>query len=112
MQAYNEAIATAKRPESGKFADLIALYKKSAEFTTRSAKTQKDYRRYIKLIEEKFGTMSISALGAPAVRGVLKAAPSSRNGNLWRKRQRQRPRRPRHHAGAGQNMHEAQAVIL
>ena len=72
MQAYNEAIATAKRPENGKFADLIALYKKSAEFTTRSAKTQKDYLRYIKLIEEKFGTMPISALGAPAVRGVFK----------------------------------------
>ena len=32
--------------------------------------------------------------------------------NLWRNRQRQRPRRSRHHAGAGQNMHEAQAVIL
>ena len=66
MKAYNEAIANANRPQSGKFADLMALYKKSAEFTTRSVKTQKDYLRYIKLIETKFGTMPISALGAPA----------------------------------------------
>jgi integrase len=72
MQAYNEAIAKAKPPDTGKFSDLITLYKKSTEFTTRGAKTQKDYLRYIKLIETKFGTMPISALGAPAVRGVFK----------------------------------------
>ena len=72
MQAYNEAIAEAKPPDTGKFSDLIRLYKKSTAFTTRSAKTQKDYFRYIKLIEAKFGTMPISALGAPAVRGVFK----------------------------------------
>ena len=72
MQAYNEAIAKVKRPESGKFAGLIALYKKSAEFTTPSDKTRKDYLRYIKLIEAKFCTMPISALESTAVRGVLK----------------------------------------
>ena len=72
MQAYNEAIAEAKPPDTGKFSDLIRLHKKFTAFTTRSAKTQKDYFRYIKLIETKFGTMPISALGAPAVRGVFK----------------------------------------
>ena len=72
MQAYNEAIAEAKPPDTGKFSDLITLYKKSTEFTTRSAKTQKDYFRYIKLIEAKFGTVPVSALGARAVRGVFK----------------------------------------
>jgi hypothetical protein len=35
-----------------------------ARRTAFSAKTQKDYLRYIKLIETKFGTMPISALGA------------------------------------------------
>jgi integrase len=72
MQAYNEAIAKAKPPSTGKFSDLITVYKRSAEFTTRRAKTQKDYLRYIALIETKFGSMPISALGAPAVRGVFK----------------------------------------
>jgi integrase len=72
MLAYNEAIAKAKPPSTGKFSDLITLYKKSTEFTTRSTKTQKDYQRYINLIEAKFGTMPISALDAPAVRGVFK----------------------------------------
>ena len=72
MQAYNEAFAKAKLPDTGKFSDLITLYKQSTEFTTPGAKTQKDYLRYIKLIETKFATMPISALGAPAVRGVFK----------------------------------------
>ena len=32
--------------------------------------------------------------------------------NLRRNRQRQRPRRPRHHAGAGQNLHEVESLVL
>ena len=45
MQAYNEAVGKSKPPNTGKFSDLIALYKKSTEFTTRGAKTKKDYLR-------------------------------------------------------------------
>ena len=54
MLAYNEAIAKAKPLSSGKFADVITLYEKSAELATRSTKTQKDYQRYINLIDAKF----------------------------------------------------------
>jgi hypothetical protein len=52
---------------------LIAAYRSSSEFRTRSKKTQKDYERYLKLIENECGTMPISVAQDRRTRGKFKA---------------------------------------
>jgi integrase len=81
---FNEHIATRKTvPESTVFA-LVVLFKSSSEFTQLSAKTQKDYRRYLSLIEVEFGTMPTAALEDRGARGVFKA---------WRDQMSSNPRK-------------------
>jgi integrase len=58
---------------SGTLLSLLATYRVSSEFTSRSPKTQKDYRRYLKLIEEEFGTMPLSVVQDRRARGEFKA---------------------------------------
>jgi hypothetical protein len=72
MTAYNEAIAFTKRPFTGKVAELITAYKQSSEFTGLADRTQRDYRRQLKMIEVKFGNMPIIALESRQTRGVFK----------------------------------------
>ncbi|CUU16246.1 Integrase CDS [Bradyrhizobium sp.] len=73
INEYNEAIRSRKQPPQGVVFTLIAEFKASSEFTQLGDKTKKDYLRYIKLIEEEFGTMPIQALQQPAARGVFKS---------------------------------------
>jgi hypothetical protein len=55
--AYTAAHAERKKPPAGNLFSLIAAYKISSEFTGRAAQTQKDYRRYLRMIEEEFGAI-------------------------------------------------------
>src|ERR1700687_2105557 len=70
--AYAAAHAERKKPPSGNLFSLIAAYKTSSEFTGRADSTQKDYRRYLKMIEEEFGTMPLSVVQDRRARGKFK----------------------------------------
>ena len=81
--AYSAAHAERKKPATGTMFSLIAAFKASSEFTTLSEKTQKDYRRYLKLIEEEFGTMALAVVEHRKARGEFKS---------WRDTMADRPR--------------------
>jgi integrase len=81
--AYAAAHAERKKPAQGTMFSLIAAFKAASEFTTLSEKTQKDYRRYLKMIEEEFGTMPLAAVEHRKARGEFKA---------WRDTMADRPR--------------------
>lgn len=71
--AYTKAHAERKKPADGTLFTLIATYRASSEFTSKSEKTQSDYRRYLKMIEEEFGTMPLAAVQDIRARGKFKA---------------------------------------
>jgi integrase len=50
---------------------LIADYKVSQFFLKKADKTRKEYLRYLRTVEDKFGTMPSAALEDPKVRGVF-----------------------------------------
>lgn len=83
IAAYNEAIAKLRRPAKGTLFSLIAEFKASAEFGRLSASSQKNYRRYLSLIEIEFGDMPFEALEDRGARGVFKQ---------WRDGMADRPR--------------------
>jgi integrase len=83
MAAYNRAIADLKKPDPRLFFNLIAEYRASTEFTKLSPQAQKDYRRYLSLIENEFGDLPVAALHDPAVRGEFK---------IWRDKMASTPR--------------------
>lgn len=83
LREYEEACKNRKRPPEGTLFGLIASYRASTEFTSRAESTQKEYRRYLKLIEEAFGEMEIEALEARGARGMFKE---------WRDSMSDRPR--------------------
>ena len=70
--AYAAAHAERKKPPSGNLFSLIAAFKGSTEFTGLADKTQKDYRRYLKMIEEEFGTMPLTVVQDRRARGKFK----------------------------------------
>ena len=53
--------------------NLIALYRGSSEFKRLSAKTQKSYSRYLKMIENEYGDMPLEVAQHPKARGEFKA---------------------------------------
>ena len=59
-------------PDSTVFS-LVAHFKTSSEYTILSDKTKKDYNRYLRLIEEKFGSMPKAAVEQRGARGVFKS---------------------------------------
>jgi integrase len=71
--AYAAAHAERKKPATGTMFSLIASYKISTEFTTLAEVTKKAYRRYLKMIEEEFGTMPLSVVQDRRARGKFKA---------------------------------------
>ena len=82
--AYTAAHAARRKPPSGTLFSLIAAFKASSEFTgIRSEKTKKDYRRYLKMIEDEFGTMPVAAVEDKRARGKFKE---------WRDTMADRPR--------------------
>jgi hypothetical protein len=54
---YAAAHAARKKPASGTLFSLVAAFKTSTEFTGLADKTQRDYLRYLNMIEAEFGTM-------------------------------------------------------
>jgi len=70
---FNAAVAARSRPVEGTLFGLIAAYRASSDFTGRAEKTRKDYARYLKMIEERFGGMPLSVVVDPRARGDFKA---------------------------------------
>jgi integrase len=70
--AYAAAHAERKKPATGTMFSLIAAYRASTEFTGRAESTQRDYRRYLKMIEEEFGTMPLTVVQDRRARGKFK----------------------------------------
>ncbi|WP_426031047.1 tyrosine-type recombinase/integrase [Caulobacter sp. DWP3-1-3b2] len=62
-----------REPEPGKVATLLHLYKASPEFAKLRPRTQADYRRHLDVISAKFGKVSIAAMAAPEVAGIIYA---------------------------------------
>lgn len=56
-----------RTPTEGKVAFLIWRYKSSAEFEKLRPLTQRDYRRQLDKVQEKFGKLSIAAMNAPLI---------------------------------------------
>jgi integrase len=72
MASYNAAVAKRVKPAAVEsLSGLIALYEKSTDFP-KNESTRKDYRRYLTLIEAKFGNLPIEVLKAPEIRGDFK----------------------------------------
>ena len=70
MREYQEAHAARQRPPENCLFTLIVEFKQSAEFP-RSAATRKEYLRYLRLIEDEFGTMPLKAVEDGRARGVF-----------------------------------------
>jgi integrase len=70
--AYTAAHAERTKPVTGTLFSLVAAFKASTEFTTLSDSSKKAYRRYLKMIEEEFGTMSLSVVQDRRARGKFK----------------------------------------
>ena len=69
---YNEAYASLRKPAAGTLMTIIAEYKASAEYNRLRPSTLRAYATYIRLIEQEFGDMPLSALSDPRVRGDFK----------------------------------------
>jgi integrase len=70
--------------QAGSRAPLIAAFNASGEFTgITSEKTKTDYLRYLKMIEDEFGTMPVAAVEDKRARGTFKE---------WRDTMADRPR--------------------
>lgn len=81
--AYTAAHAERKKPATGSLFSLVVAFKASSEFTGLAEKTQKDYRRYLRVIEDEFGTMPLAVVQDRRARGKFKA---------WRDTMADRPR--------------------
>jgi integrase len=77
------AHAERRNPVAGTLFSLIAAFRSSSEFTGLAEKTQKDYRRYLRMIEDEFGTMPLAVVQDRRARGKFKE---------WRDTMADRPR--------------------
>ena len=69
---YADRVRERRTAGGDTLATLIAEYRQTSEYKNRSAATRRDYARYLKLIEDKFGTMPIDALADRRIRGDFK----------------------------------------
>lgn len=73
MAAYNEAVARKVQPQAGTLQTILNGFQNSADWDDLAPRTQKDYIKLIKIIEGKFGTFPLSALGDRRARSIFMA---------------------------------------
>lgn len=73
VASYNAAVSGRIQPKAGTLQSLIEGYVACPDFLNLAPKTQKDYQRYIAIIERRFGTFPLSALADRRSRGEFKA---------------------------------------
>ncbi len=82
--SYNAAVAKRVLPSAVEsLSGLIRLYEKSTDYP-KNESTQRDYKRYLTLIDAEFGNVPIEALKAPEIRGDFKE---------WRDGMQDKPRK-------------------
>jgi integrase len=81
--SYLAAVAARKAPSAGTLFGLISEFKKTTDFLGLAPSTRKAYESYLKIIEDDFGSMPLSALKDPRIRGDFKT---------WRDRMASTPR--------------------
>jgi integrase len=84
---YEKAHASRRKPPENCLFTLIVEFKQSSDFDQLSARTKKDYRNYLAIVEEEFGTMPLTVAQDLRARGVFKA---------WRDRFAHQPRKADH----------------
>jgi hypothetical protein len=72
VRSYARAHQERKTPSQGTLFTLLSEFKTSAEFTSKSVSTQRNYHLYLRLIEEEFGDLPLKALLDPETRGEFK----------------------------------------
>jgi integrase len=72
VRSYAAAYRQRKVTPPSTLFTLISEFKASAEFMGKSASTQRNYRLYLRLIEEEFGDLPLKALEDPEIRGEFK----------------------------------------
>jgi len=87
VREYHEAHAARRKPPENCLFTLIAEFRQSAEFAGLSGRTKHDYRVFLRVIEDRFGTMPLKALEDPRARGLFKQ---------WRDGYADRPRKADH----------------
>ncbi|OSJ36770.1 integrase [Bradyrhizobium japonicum] len=70
--AYAAAHSERKKPPAGNLFSLMATFKSTTEYTSLADKTRKDYLRFLKLIENEFGTMPLAVVQDRRARGKFK----------------------------------------
>jgi integrase len=60
-----------KKVPEGTFRAVIKAYEDSSEFERLSDRTKKDYRRYLRMIEEEFGEAALAVINDPRIRADL-----------------------------------------
>lgn len=70
--AYVNALEARKKPTAETMLSLVSAYKASSDFKDCAPRTRKDYLRFLKMIEDRFGDLPIPALVKPGARGVFK----------------------------------------
>jgi integrase len=73
LASYERAYQALRKPPQGVLFTLIYDWKVSAEFANLSEASRRNYQRYIRLIEDKFGSMPLPVLDDPRIRGEFKA---------------------------------------
>ncbi|MFS8111033.1 hypothetical protein QD460_04870 [Rhizobium jaguaris] len=71
--AYNAAHSTKKAPASGTLQSILNGFQESTDWHDLADRTQSDYIKLIKVIEQKFGTFPLSALADQRTKGVFLA---------------------------------------
>jgi hypothetical protein len=71
--AYTDAHRARKTPPHGSMFNLVTLFRSSTEFNSLSARSQKSYGQYLRMIEAEFGDMPIEVVEHPKARGEFKA---------------------------------------
>jgi integrase len=66
------AQADRKKPSTGTLFSLIAAFKATTEFTKLAPRTKKDYLRFLRMIEDKFGTYPLVLIDKVQTRGKFK----------------------------------------
>jgi integrase len=65
MASYNEAIASRRLPEPGRFRALVTLYKASADYEKLAPSTKRNWSLWLDRIAEYFGQLSIAQFDRP-----------------------------------------------
>ncbi len=72
VMAYSKAHEDRKKPPTGTLFSLISAFKASSDFTKLADRTKKDYTRFLDMIEQKFGKVSLAVVQDRRIRGDFK----------------------------------------